>query len=264
MAINKTTFVIVPGSFALPGFYDDNVVALLRERGYDARTIPLLSADDGTRQPPATMEQDAEHIRAVVLAILEDPQHPSDVVIASHSYSGIPVGTALAGLSKAARVAEGRQTAVVGVAAMASFLPALGQSARDLMGSQAPEPYRSGLPGEYFPPAPREILLMSFTGASPSAEQVGDRYLSFFTRHSSDSYGGKLGYEPWMDIPTVQIIPGMDVVIPTALQEQMHERAVGAGGKVKRVFVDGAGHAVNVIRPEAVVDEMVGLVDKSA
>lgn len=83
------------------------------------------------------------------------------------------------------------------------------------------------------------------------------RLYGFFTRHSSDTYSGKATYAAWRDIPAVQIIPEKDVVLPTFVQEAVHERMVAAGGKVRRVLVEGAGHSINVSRPELVAEEMI-------
>ena len=137
-----------------------------------------------------------------------------------------------------------------------SFLAPLGTSVRDL-NPDAPEPWKSGLPGEYFPPLPEAFAPMIFNDFPPEEDP---RRFAALTRHSSDSYSGKLSYEAYKYIPSVQIIPGNDVIVPVPLQEEMYQKAVAAGAKVKRVFVEGAGHAVNASRTELVVDEMVSLV----
>ncbi|KAI7773193.1 hypothetical protein LA080_011621 [Diaporthe eres] len=79
------------------------------------------------------------------------------------------------------------------------------------------------------------------------------------TRHSSDSFDGVVAYEAWKYIPSVLVIPEHDVIVPMPLLELMYEQSVAAGGKVRRVFVEGAGHCVNVSRPELVAEELVKL-----
>lgn len=79
------------------------------------------------------------------------------------------------------------------------------------------------------------------------------------TPHSSDSFDGVVSYEAWKYIPSVLIIPENDAIVPTPLLEVMYEDSVAAGGKVRRLFVEGAGHCVNISRPEFVAEELVKL-----
>jgi len=253
-------FLVVPGSFATPAGYDQ-LIESLHAKGHDAKSIALLTANDGSRLPPATMEDDAEHIRAAVLAIIDDAAHPKNVVITLHSYSGVPGTSALKGLGPADRKAQGKETAVVGILYMAAFLPALGQSNRDIMieFDAMPEPYKSGISGGYLPAVPAEFAPVIFNDVE--SQDLVTRNFNTMTQHSSDSYSGKASYEAWKDIPSVQIIPGSDLVVPVPVQEAMHERAAAAGGKVKRVFVEGGSHGINVSQPELVVGEMIKLAE---
>lgn len=256
MASSTVAFVLVPGSFATPILYEDNIVAGVRGKGYDIKAIELLSANDGSRQPPPKMEDDAAHIRAAVLAILDDEASPKDVVLTVHSYSGIPGSSALKGLSKADRAAEGKSTGVTGIVYMGSFVPLLGETVRGIMGETTPEPYKTGIPGGYLPPIQSELAALIFNDLSP---EDALKLHSQMSTHSSDTYDGKASYEAWKDILTVQIIPEADLIVGTALQEEMYQKALAAGGKITRVLVKGAGHAINISQTDTVVDEMIKL-----
>src|SRR3569833_1627288 len=135
-------FLVVPGSFATPAGYDQ-LIESLHAKGHDAKSIALLTANDGSRLPPATMEDDAEHIRAAVLAIIDDAAHPKNVVITLHSYSGVHGTSALKGLGPADRKAQCMKTAKNKNQNKAANLPALGQSYRDFLieFDAMPEPY---------------------------------------------------------------------------------------------------------------------------
>lgn len=256
----KVSFLIVPGSFSTPQAYAA-LIARLQSQGYEARATELLSANDGTRMPPATGDDDAAHIRREVLSLLdgETAAAPSNVVLAAHSYGGMPTTSALRGLDRAHRAAQGKTTAVVGIVYLASFLIPLGQSNREFMGAVGalPEAVRVGVPGGYMPAIDRSLAKLIFNDVE-SEEEV-ETYFGMFTRHSSDSFDSKITYEAWKEIPSVYMIPGEDLVIPTQLQLAMFERAVAAGGKVTKVFVEGAGHALNVSQLERVVAEMIKL-----
>lgn len=256
---HKVTFLIVPGSFSTPPAYDD-LVAQLRDRGYEAHATELLSANDGSRMPPATGDDDAEHIRNEVLSILDSDTAPSNVVLAAHSYGGMPSSSALKGLSKADRSAQGKQTAVIGLVYIASFLIPLGQSNREFMSAEAemPEAARVGVPGGYLPAIDPAFGKYIFNDMDEGAV---DGLLATFTRHSSDSFDHKISYEAWKDIPSVYLIPENDLIISTKVQLTMYERAVAAGGKVTKVLVKGAGHALNVSQPKLVAAEMIKLAE---
>ncbi|KAK5096470.1 hypothetical protein LTR24_002535 [Lithohypha guttulata] len=251
----NVTFVLVPGSFTIPAEYD-KVEGLLKDRGHKVKPVSLLSANDGTRMPPATVEEDTAHIREELLSVLDAQRH--NVVMCVHSYSGVPGSSALRGLSKPDRLAAGKDTSVLGIVYVGSFLPVVGQSLRDILGEAMPEPYKTGFPGEYMPAISSEMAAFIFNDVEDQSEMA--KYYAMMTRHSSNSYGGKCTYAAWMDVQSVQIIPEKDVILPVHVQEAMYERAVKDGGKVKRVFLEGAGHCPNVSRPQLVVDELVGLV----
>ncbi|KAI7777347.1 hypothetical protein LA080_003743 [Diaporthe eres] len=211
------------------------------DQGHEARAIDLPSANDGSVLPAPTGEDDAKHIREAVLSTLDSEMGPSDVVVMLHSYSG------------------GKSTAVVGVLYLASFVLPLGESNRRWLSAQdaMPEPFKSGVPGGYLPPIDPSFAAFIFNDIQ--SEELQAKYLAQMTRHSSDSYDGVVCYETWKDISSVSIIPENDVIVPTPLQELMYEQSVAAGGKVRRVFVEGAGHCVNVSRPEFVAEELVKL-----
>lgn len=258
MANQKASVVIMPGSFTTPPFYDP-LVNTLRGQGFDAKAIPLLTANDGSVQPAPTADDDAAHIRQTVTSILDDASNPQDVVLALHSYSGIPGSSALEGLGRAARTAQGKHTAAVGVVYMASFCLPRGQDSRSFLGAHGamPEAGRVGNPGGYLPPINPSYLPSIFNDVE-SGDDVA-RWAGMMTRHSSDSLDGAVRYEAWKEIPSVLIIPEKDLVVPAKLQEEMYEDAVAAGGKVTKVFVEGAGHSVPATRPELVAAEIAKL-----
>ncbi|RYP89246.1 hypothetical protein DL770_004465 [Monosporascus sp. CRB-9-2] len=252
-------FVIVPGSFCKIAFYD-TLIAHLHEQGHDARAVELLSANDGTRQPAATMEDDAAHIKAAITAILDDESNPRDVVVLMHSYGGIPGSSALKGLSKADRSAQGKGTAVVGIVYMGSFIVPLGQSVRDTMGDAMPPEYKASQPGQYLQSISAELAPLIFNDLE-SPEEVA-KYYSVMTRQSSDSFDGKLSYEAWKDIPSVQMVPEKDIIVPAQLQKAMYEQAVAAGGKITQIFLQDIGHAPNVSVTNLIAEEMVKLAER--
>lgn len=253
MSNSSVTFVLVPGSFVVVQEYD-KVVSLLEQAGHNVRTIELLSVSNGDRLPPAKTSDDVEHIRSGLLNILDNEN--SNVVLAMHSYSGIPGSAATEGLDQTSRASQGKSSAVIGLLYIASFIPVAGESLRDIMNKHdaMQEPYKTGIAGEYLPPVPAEFGAYVFNDIKDQEEIA--KYHGMMQRHSSDSYGGVAEGAGWKQIRTVQIIPELDMIIPVPVQEWMGERARAEGKDVSRVLVEGAGHCPNVSRPEVIVQEL--------
>lgn len=254
---NDYVFLLVPGSFATPAAYT-KLVDGLRDHGQNVEIIDLLSVSDGSRQPPATMQDDAAHIRQAVLSILDDPTTPKDVIVAPHSYSGIPTTCALESLNRESRATAGKSTAVTGIIYLASFVLSEGECLRGIMGEfdALQEPLKTGVPGGYLPPFTPELAQLVFNDLNT---EEALEFLRFMSRHSSDSYDGQVSYAAWKDIPSVTVIPSIDIVVPTPMQEAMYERAAKADGKIERVLVEGAGHGLPVSRLDAIIEEMIKL-----
>jgi hypothetical protein len=259
---SDTVFLLVPGSFATPVLMDP-LAEQLKYQGYDARHVALLSANDGTVQPAPTMLDDAAHIRTAVLGVLDDAEHPQNVVLALSSYAGFPGTESLKGLSKAARAAEGKATAVIGIVYAGAFVPAAGASVRSIMrplGLMPPE-IADAPAGSYMAPPAPAFAEMVFNDL-PSEEAA--YWFAKFVHHSSDSYDGQLTYEGWRDVAAVSIIPGSDLVIPTAVQEDLFAHATGAGGKITRVFLEGTSHAAPMTQKQKVAEIMVRLAEEQS
>ncbi|KAH8662369.1 hypothetical protein BX600DRAFT_466285 [Xylariales sp. PMI_506] len=259
MAPSSYLTVIVPGSFAKPVGYTD-LTAALKAKGQDSRTVDLPTVNDGTRLPPANVEDDIKEIRKTVVSALDDEANPQNVLLLVHSYGGIPGSSALRGLSKADRAAQGKETAVIGIIYLASWIPLEGKSLRDLaetFGLDIPEPFKSGVPGGYMPAVNEQMLPAIYSDIEDQARLA--EYADVFSAHSSDSYSGLATYAAWKDIPSVTIIPGKDWILPTHIQELNYERVVKEGGKIERVFVDGASHGLSVTRVDLIVDNIVKL-----
>lgn len=220
----------------------------------------LLSANDGSVIPPPTADDDAAHIRQAVISVLDAASNPKNVVLVLHSYSGVPGSSALKGLSKADRTAQGKSTSVIGVFYMASFILPLGVGNRayNAASDQPPtEPYRSGVPGGYMP-AP-DLAFAAYVFNDLDDEEERAKWIDKFTQHSSASFDGVVTYEPWKDIPIAAFIPGNDLVVPTRHQESMVADAVAAGGKIEKVLVEGLGHIPHLSATQRVADEIVKL-----
>ena len=132
---SKPVFVLVPGAAQTPSHYA-YLQHLLLSQGYGVLSalIPSIGA-----VAPVTAEDDAEFIRSrMLLPVLDIQKH--DVIIISHSHSGIPASAAARGLGKDDRAKQGKRTSVLGQIFIASIL-ARGGDGKDIVatfGGQLP------------------------------------------------------------------------------------------------------------------------------
>ncbi|KAE8370237.1 Alpha/Beta hydrolase protein [Aspergillus caelatus] len=129
----KPAFVLVPGASQNPAHYA-HLLHLLQSAGYGATTglLPSVGA-----QGEVTAADDADYVRnRLILPILDIGSQ--DVILISHSYSGMPASAAAHGLGPADRAAEGKATSVVGQIFIATILPRGGVSVIDSFGGHLP------------------------------------------------------------------------------------------------------------------------------
>lgn len=78
--MTKPSIVLVPGSFAANGVYQD-LVDRLRAKGFPTLAIDLLSTQKRLGVEPATMQDDAKRIRDVAEALISQGK---EVVVMCH------------------------------------------------------------------------------------------------------------------------------------------------------------------------------------
>ncbi|KAL8861957.1 MAG: hypothetical protein Q9178_001827 [Gyalolechia marmorata] len=131
----KPVFVLVPGGAQNPSHYA-YLQHLLLSEGYGVLSALLPTIGTGAS---VTVEDDTEYIRSRMLLPVLDIEH-RDVIMVSHSYSGMPASAAAHGLSKTERAAEGKTTSVLGQIFIAAIL-ARGGDGKDVVatfGGQLP------------------------------------------------------------------------------------------------------------------------------
>ncbi|KAJ5083528.1 Alpha/beta hydrolase fold-1 [Penicillium angulare] len=255
---NDYASIIIPGSFSLPGSYTKLITALQSTNNAPATAIALPSVNDGTKFPPATLTDDVDLIRASMLAVLDSPSDPRDVVLICHSYGGLPGTCAVEGLSRSARASQGKTTAVVGIVYMAAFILPNGTCMRDTMGPIAPEEYRIGVRGGYLPAPPDELMVACFNDV-PREEAL--KSLKQTALQSSDSYDGKVWFEGWREVPSLQILPGGDVVVSREKHEEMFSNTKAAGANIVQKIFEGASHGLMLSIPDKIAVAVRQFVD---
>lgn len=96
MSPTKPTILIVPGSFSEYGIYNP-FLAQIRAQGFTALAIKLPSTQKRWPLPPATLQDDAAHVRGVAEHLIAEGGG-TEVVVLAHSYGGTVATEALEGL----------------------------------------------------------------------------------------------------------------------------------------------------------------------
>src|SRR5690242_14165031 len=109
--MTKPTIVAVHGAWHSPECWQP-LTEILQTHGYSVRAVALPSVVDEGAQPPSDPRDDIAAVREAILAVLEG----SDVLVVPHSYGGIPTTSAVKGLDRKSRLAQGKATSVVGLA----------------------------------------------------------------------------------------------------------------------------------------------------
>jgi hypothetical protein len=109
------------------------LISELQLLGYTAHTSPLPSI--GNPDPPQDLSEDIAAVRSLVERAIGQC---NNVIVFPHSWAGIIAGSALIGLSKEERKAEGKKGGVVRTGYMASFILPQGVSLIDAIGGELP------------------------------------------------------------------------------------------------------------------------------
>lgn len=113
---SKPTFVLLHGAWHSPSCWS-KATALLSTHGYASITPALPST--GASPPLPDFTADVETIRSAITELVEEGK---DVIVVTHSYSGIPGGQALEGLDKKTVAEKGDKGGVVRMVYIMSFI----------------------------------------------------------------------------------------------------------------------------------------------
>lgn len=132
--MSKPTIVCVPGAWHLPGIYD-KTLKILEDDGYP--TIGLALPSVGASPGLPSFDEDVKAIRDCLTRLIEEEE--KDVILVTHSYSGIPGSEAPVGLGRKERGEKGlkggvtRLVYIVAFAMPEGFQPAGGAKYPDWM-----------------------------------------------------------------------------------------------------------------------------------
>ena len=278
--MSKPSILLIPGSFALPEFYDP-VLNAVAAKGYEIRALhlPSVGLKTGPREgSPPTMYDDAAFIAKEAETLADEGK---DVVLVAHSYGGVPVTESTKGLGKEERQKQGKKGGIVSLAYMTCLVPAVGMTAMGVL-ADVPEAQRNNLPIDVRPASivlqilpltlSQEKGWMYHSSISESAaltfsdlpKEEGEDWAKKFVQHSAISFAGELRHGGYRDIPVSYLFCEEDLVIPPDNQRAGIDLIEKESGKKVDVTSIRAGHAPPVSEPQKVVDWILDVAGKAA
>jgi pimeloyl-ACP methyl ester carboxylesterase len=244
----KPQIVLVPGAAHTP----ECMVPLmdkLRALGYTTHCRQMASVDNPN--PPADLSEDIAVVRSVVEEAIGQG---NDVIIVPHSWGGVVTGTALQGVSKQEREAEGLKGGVTRIAYMASFMLPEGMSLMARMqGTSAPRIFAPTGTGPNLVCVNPEFLYNDL----PEHEQK--HWATTLKSHGIPASTTPTTDAAWRRIPTSYLVCEDDLALPLAMQELMIQEAKEAGVEVDVTRIK-SGHSPFLSR----VDETAEWIRRAA
>jgi len=130
--MSKPTFILAPGAWYPPTSFNPLIEKL---SDYTCHIVAFPSIQQATTVQD--LQPDIDSVRTLVE---QEADAGHDVIVVVHSWAGLPVCSALDGMSKTEREKAGKQGGVVKLVFIAAFIPQVGESLIRTLGG-APPPW---------------------------------------------------------------------------------------------------------------------------
>ncbi|KAI1113849.1 Alpha/beta hydrolase fold-1 [Nemania sp. NC0429] len=127
------TIFFVPGAWHKPWVFD-TVRSVLSDRGYETDALELATA--GSEDAAIGVLDDTAKIRDALSNIVDAGK---DALVVAHSYGGVPTSSAVEGLSKEQRAAEGKPGGIIMLLYLAAFTCPAGSTLLQVAGGILPD-----------------------------------------------------------------------------------------------------------------------------
>lgn len=227
--MTKPTLVAVHGAWHSPAYLEP-LSKVLQSHGYTVRAVSLPSVVDEGTTPPEDHRCDVPAVRKAVEEVLEGG---SDVLVVCHSYGGFPTTSAVKGLDPKSRAAAGKSTAVVGVAAIASYVVREGEDLPTSHGLPRGEIIEMhGIKGPLNYIRPEFDPAQKFYGDLPTDEAA--KWVALLRPMLRTAlWTLQSEYSAHKDIPFHFLVCTEDQVLPVATQREFIKRLQDDGGNVR-------------------------------
>ncbi|KAI1179137.1 alpha/beta-hydrolase [Nemania sp. FL0916] len=246
------TFVLLHGAWHSSKCWQ-RLITELEKAGYTAIAPSLPSC--GSTPPAQDWDGDIQVIRETVCTLV-DEQH-RDVVVVTHSFSGMTGGTALEGLDKGARRKAGLAGGVVRLVYICAFLVPEGfqHSPPGTRDNMVPE-MRTDLEAGTVTVLPEDAKGMFYQDVDDEtvAELVEDLRPQSFA-----AFWGKTTFAAWRVIPTTYILTLKDKPTTVVAARYLVDSAKAVGDhKVDKVIELETGHSPFISQPALTAKMLIG------
>lgn len=127
---NDTIVVLAPGAWSAGSSYD-GFRKLLDERGISS--IAMNHMSNGAEPPNKGLSDDANHLNQILSGLADQGKR---IVLVGHSYGGMVISAAAAGLGIEERLKIGKSGGVALLVFMAAFVVPKGNTLKDMIGGE--------------------------------------------------------------------------------------------------------------------------------
>jgi len=235
----KPTFFLVPGACHTPRHYEP-LITHLSISGYPTATVSLPSVNSSTPNEES-VTKDSIYIRSTLEILLDEGKY---VILAAHSYGGIPSSAAAKGFMKSERQAAGKNGGIVAQVYIAAFLAPEGVSLLQLAGGKhAPWVIRNAETGYITPDDPMKCFFADAPAGLASAAIAELKPSAILSTETPAPPSGIA--DSAVEGKRVYVLCGNDLAVPPQVQE-MIVKGTGLEWKVVRIE---SGHCPMVSRP---------------
>ncbi|KAL4762042.1 alpha/beta hydrolase [Aspergillus foveolatus] len=236
MTSSKPTLIFCPGAW-YPRTAFEPLAAHLPE--HTTHTVAFPSIHQATSVQD--LQPDIEALRTLVE---QEVSAGKDVVIISHSWSGLPVNSALDGLSKTERQAAGEIGGVAKLIFISAFIPDCGESLIGAFGGVPPDWYdRDEANGTVSAVNPYSLFFHDVPD--------GEQWAQALRPHAWATKVSPATGAAYTRIPSAYLLCENDRAIPLFVQQLMVEKARGRGAQITTETI-ATGHSPWLVDPAPV------------
>lgn len=253
MASSNPTLIFCPGAWYPPTAFEPLVVHFPDHTTY---TVAFPSIQEATSVQD--LQSDIDALRALVE---QEASTGKDVAVISHSWSGLPVNSALDGLSKAERQAAGETGGVTKLIFISAFIPEVGESLIGAFGGVPPDWYDRDVSHPFLCLFPAKIpISLRPQEANGTVSAVDPYNLFFHDVPDGEQWAETLRPHAWVTknspaisaaytrIPSAYLQCENDRAIPLFVQQLMVEKARGKGAEITTETI-ATGHSPWLVDP---------------
>ncbi|KAJ5280843.1 alpha/beta-hydrolase [Penicillium angulare] len=216
--MSNPTIIFCPGAWYPPTAFD-TIISKLPKYTCHTCAFPSIQKASETK----SLDPDISALRSLVE---NETDAGRDVLVVSHSWSGLPVSSALDGLSKIEREKEGKKGGVLRIAFISAFLPTLGQSLIGAFGGTPPDWYIHNTESE-------TLTVADPVGRFFHDVPDGEEWASKLRPHSWLTKLSPATGTAYVTIPCSYLLCEDDQAIPFEVQKGMVEQARGLGADIE-------------------------------